>query len=170
MNPLQNDAALRALLQRVANRDTNALEELYRLTAPRLLGVAMRETGNREHAEDVLQDLYVRLWNNAGGYQAALSPPMAWLGLIVRSRAIDFLRRRSTAADPPQPPQDAAPIPERSRRDRPRLERSRTQFLPGIHRERGRLIPIQVYRRFGPRVGCASLAAWLLLKMGLRTN
>lgn len=95
MNPPQDDQRLRLLLQRISDRDTAALEELYRLTASRLLGVAIRVTGNREHAEDVLQDVFVSLWNTAGDYRAALSPPMAWMGLIVRSRAIDFLRRRA---------------------------------------------------------------------------
>lgn len=96
MNQPHDDQRLRVLLQRISERDATALEALYRLTAPRLLGVALRVTGNREHAEDVLQDAFVSLWNTAGDYRAALSPPMAWLGLIVRSRAIDFLRRRTS--------------------------------------------------------------------------
>ena len=49
----------------------------------------------REWAEDVLQEAFLTVWRVAGDYRASLSPPMAWLGLIVRSRALDLLRRRS---------------------------------------------------------------------------
>jgi RNA polymerase sigma factor (sigma-70 family) len=35
------------------------------------------------------------VWRTAGDYRASLSPPMAWLGLIVRSRSLDSLRRRA---------------------------------------------------------------------------
>src|SRR5947199_49792 len=55
----------------------------------------MRMVGNREWAEDVLQDAYLQVWRIADTYRASLSPPLAWLGVVVRSRALDFLRRRS---------------------------------------------------------------------------
>ena len=73
-----------------------AFRELYELTAPRLYGLALRVLGNREWAEDVLQDAFLNIWKVAGSYSASLSPPMAWLGLVVRSRALDFLRRRGS--------------------------------------------------------------------------
>jgi RNA polymerase sigma-70 factor (ECF subfamily) len=56
----------------------------------------VRVVGNREWAEDVLQESFMSIWRSAGDYRASLSPPMAWLGLIVRSRGLDFLRRRTT--------------------------------------------------------------------------
>ena len=49
----------------------------------------------RERAEDVLQEAFLTIWRSAGDYRASLSPPMAWMGLIVRSRGLDALRRRS---------------------------------------------------------------------------
>jgi len=52
--------------------------------------------GKREWAEDVLQEAFLTIWRIAGDYKASLSPPMAWLGLIVRSRGLDFLRRRAS--------------------------------------------------------------------------
>jgi RNA polymerase sigma-70 factor (ECF subfamily) len=71
-----------------------AFRRLYDLTSSKMYGVALRVVGNREWAEDVLQDAYVYVWRAADGYRATLSPPLAWLGVIVRSRALDFLRRR----------------------------------------------------------------------------
>ncbi|HEY1104422.1 MAG TPA: sigma-70 family RNA polymerase sigma factor [Burkholderiaceae bacterium] len=73
-----------------------ALRQLYDITSSKLYGVALRVVGNREWAEDVLQDAYLNIWRIAGDYRAALSPPMAWMGVIVRSRALDFLRRRGS--------------------------------------------------------------------------
>lgn len=94
-----SDHQLTALLLRIAPRDADAalaLRELYDLTAKRLYGVALRVLNNREWAEDALQDAYLNIWRIAGDYRAVLSPPMAWLGVIVRSRSLDFLRRRQT--------------------------------------------------------------------------
>lgn len=88
------DHTLIALLDRIARRDEAALRQLYDLTSGRLMGVSMRIVGKTEWAEDCLQDTFVQVWRTAGDYRATLSPPMAWLGLIARSRSLDFLRRR----------------------------------------------------------------------------
>ncbi len=99
------DPQLIALLDRIAaragatgrHRDSEAaLRELYDLTSSRLYGVALRVTNNRDWAEDVLQEAYLNIWRIAGDYRSALSPPLAWMGVIVRSRALDFLRRRTS--------------------------------------------------------------------------
>lgn len=82
------------LLDRIAVQDEPALKQLYEHTSARLYGLALRILGNKEWAEDVLQDSFIGIWRNAGSYRASLSPPMAWLGMIVRGRALDFLRRR----------------------------------------------------------------------------
>lgn len=89
------DSQLLALLDRVALSDEKALRELYELTSSKLYGVAVRVVTNREWAEDVLQEAFITIWRIAGDYKATLSPPMAWLGLVVRSRGLDFLRRRA---------------------------------------------------------------------------
>ncbi|MDB5964631.1 MAG: polymerase subunit sigma-24 [Polaromonas sp.] len=96
MNTESTDKHLIALLDRVALADEPALRELYDLTSSRLYGVAVRVVTNREWAEDVLQEAFVNIWRIAGDYKASLSPPMAWMGLVVRSRGLDFLRRRAS--------------------------------------------------------------------------
>lgn len=88
------DSELMSLLERVATRDEAALKHLYDQTASRLYGLALRIVGNREWAEDVLQEGFLGIWRNAGSYRDSLSPPLAWMGMVVRSRALDFLRRR----------------------------------------------------------------------------
>ena len=106
MQPMAHDLQdlqLIALIDRIAARQgapggtrdgEAALRELYDLTSSKLYGVALRVAGNRDWAEDVVQEAYLNIWRIAGEYRASLSPPMAWMGVIVRSRALDFLRRR----------------------------------------------------------------------------
>jgi RNA polymerase sigma factor (sigma-70 family) len=98
------DYLLMALLDRIASGDQAALKALYEATSRKLYAVAMRVVSNTDHAEDVLQEAYLQVWRNAKDYRATLSPPMAWLGLIVRSRGLDLLRRhkaeKSLSAQP----------------------------------------------------------------------
>ena len=108
-----NDPQLIALLDRVAapmlplREREQAFQALYDLTCSKAYGLAVRVVGNREWAEDVLQEAYLQVWRIAGTYRASLSPPLAWLGVVVRSRALDFLRRRtSERADVHQPLDD----------------------------------------------------------------
>ncbi|MCZ2498299.1 sigma-70 family RNA polymerase sigma factor [Xylophilus sp. Kf1] len=95
----RTDQHLMDLMLRIAAQDAysaKALRELYDLTSARMFGLALRVTGNREWAEDALQEAYLNIWRIAGDYRAGLSPPMAWMGVIVRSRSLDFLRRRNS--------------------------------------------------------------------------
>ena len=90
------DSDLMNLIDRIAAQDDTALKALYDSTAPRLFGLALRVVRHRDTAEDVLQEAFVSIWRGAGNYRASLSPPMAWMGLIVRSRALDALRKRAS--------------------------------------------------------------------------
>ncbi len=90
-----SDQALVDLLDRVAARDESALKQLYEHSASKLYGLAVRVVANPAWAEDVLQEAFMTIWRVAGDYRASLSPPMAWMCLIVRSRALDLLRRRA---------------------------------------------------------------------------
>ena len=95
MSTESNDELLIALLERIAQQDDAALKVLYRQCAPKLYGLALRVVSNRDWAEDVLQEAFLSIWRSAADYRASLSPPMAWLGLIVRSRGLDMLRKRT---------------------------------------------------------------------------
>lgn len=90
------DEQLMTWLEGIAQQDANALRQLYDATSRKLFAIAMRVVGNVEHAEDVLQESFLTIWRVAGDYRAPLSPPMVWLGVIVRSRGLDFLRRRAS--------------------------------------------------------------------------
>ncbi len=81
------------LLARSALRDQRAFAELYRCAAAKLFAVALRITRRRDWAEEVLQESFVNIWNNATAYSPAKSAPMTWMTAIVRNRALDWLRR-----------------------------------------------------------------------------
>lgn len=90
--PPRDNEHLARLLARTAARDHAAFRELYELTSAHLFGVALRILHRNERAEEVLQDAYVNVWNQAGSYAAGLSAPMTWLSSVVRNKALDRLR------------------------------------------------------------------------------
>ena len=96
MVPSQTDrsARLAHLLARTALSDQAAFEELYRLAAPHLYGVALRILREPALAEDLLQEAFVNVWHRAGSYDAAKAKPQTWLTSIVRNRCLDHIRRR----------------------------------------------------------------------------
>jgi RNA polymerase sigma-70 factor (ECF subfamily) len=83
-----------AVVRQIAERRPEALGELYDRYGSLLLGLAYRILGNRTDAEEVLQDVFLHVWNQAERYDAARSSVSTWLVLIGRSRAIDRLRSR----------------------------------------------------------------------------
>jgi len=83
-----------ALVKLVAERRQEALAELYDRYAPTLLALARRVLDNHADAEEVLQEVFVQVWNRGERYDPARSSVSTWLVLIARSRAIDRLRSR----------------------------------------------------------------------------
>jgi len=81
------------LLQRVALQDHASFKQLYDLTSNHLYGVAMRFVRQRELADEILQDAFINVWQQAGSYGATLSTPMTWLISIVRNKSLDRLRK-----------------------------------------------------------------------------
>ncbi|WP_267425921.1 sigma-70 family RNA polymerase sigma factor [Methylobacterium sp. GC_Met_2] len=99
---MADDALLQRLLAGIARGEPERLAELYDLTSPKLYGLILRIQRDRNLAEDVLQDVYIRVWQAAGSYRSNVGTPLAWLVTIARNRAIDSVRRRSEVqgADP----------------------------------------------------------------------
>jgi len=92
-------ARLMALLVRVASRDGSALRDLYDRTSAKLFGICMRICGERQGAEDVLQEVYIAVWNRAAGYDPERSSPITWLATMARNRAIDWRRSNRKAEE-----------------------------------------------------------------------
>lgn len=79
----------------VAKGDRDALRRVYAMTSAKLFGICFRICGERTSAEDVLQTVYVKVWDRAGQFDPSLASPITWLGTIARNAAIDW--RRSAA-------------------------------------------------------------------------
>lgn len=85
------------VLQSIAGGDRAALALLYRRTSAKLHGICMRLLGSDAEAEDVLQEVYVTVWQKADRYDAAKASPITWLAVLARNKAIDRLRVRRLA-------------------------------------------------------------------------
>jgi RNA polymerase sigma-70 factor (ECF subfamily) len=87
---------LAALLARAGLGDRAAFATLYERSSAHLLAVVLRINRDRGQAEDILQEVYVKVWAAAQSFDAAQSQPLTWLTSIARNRAIDSLRRLQT--------------------------------------------------------------------------
>lgn len=85
------------LVSRVAGGDGRALAELYDRYSPLLLACARRVLGRQSDAEEVLQEVFLQVWNLAGRYEPGRSSVSTWLVLLTRSRSIDRLRSERSA-------------------------------------------------------------------------
>ncbi len=93
-------ARVTGALTAVARGERSALTELYTLTSAKLFGICLRICHDREDAEDVLQAVYVKVWQRAERFDPARASPITWLAAIARNSAIDRLRARARPAEP----------------------------------------------------------------------
>ncbi len=117
---------LAQLLARSGLGDRAAFARLYEQTAGHLLAVVLRIQRDRALAEDLLQEVYVKVWKAAAGFDAARAQPLTWLTSIARNRAIDSLRRQAT-----QPQLDRATAPDADGDDGPDRVESTPSDDPG---------------------------------------
>jgi RNA polymerase sigma factor (sigma-70 family) len=89
------DSEIGALLTAAAGGNREAFRRLYDRTAPKLLGVILRMRQDRGAAEEILQEVFLRIWQNAARYTPEAGSAMGWLIAIARHRTIDELRRRT---------------------------------------------------------------------------
>ncbi|MBU2992953.1 sigma-70 family RNA polymerase sigma factor [Octadecabacter sp. 1_MG-2023] len=103
------------MILRVALQDRKAFEALYSATSAKLFGIILRVLKDRAAAEDVLQDVYLRLWQGgAGTFTSGTASPISWLATVARNRAIDRLRQLKPSRPLSDAPEiaDAKPGPE----------------------------------------------------------
>lgn len=84
-------------------RDEDSLAELYDDTIAKVYGLALKITRRHDLAEEVVEDTYMQVWQEAAKYNAERGPIIAWLMIICRSRAIDALRRLDQAESHAEP-------------------------------------------------------------------
>lgn len=82
-------------LERVAKGDKEAFRAVYAATSLKLCGIVVRILGHRDLADEILQKVYIRVWQRAGEFNPATNSPITWLATIARNRALDEVRRKS---------------------------------------------------------------------------
>jgi len=103
------------LIRRVARRDANAFEALYRRYARSVFGLALRRLGDRMNAEDAVQETFAAIWRSARTYKPERGPGAPWLYAVARNAVVDRSRGRSEppgegpeiASDDPSPAERA---------------------------------------------------------------
>ncbi|WP_170002967.1 sigma-70 family RNA polymerase sigma factor [Pseudopontixanthobacter vadosimaris] len=102
MSALADQTQLTNDLSAVAAGDIAGLRRVYEASARDLFNICFRVVQNRDAAEDVLQDVYIKVWHRAAGFDPARGSAMAWLSMVARNSAIDWYRaqnRRTTVSD-----------------------------------------------------------------------
>lgn len=88
------EGELIALLVLVAGQDRAAFRSLYEKTAGILLRAARRILGDRQLAEDAVQDTFLRIWRRAATFDPERGGAKAWMGRIVRNASFDRLPKQ----------------------------------------------------------------------------
>jgi RNA polymerase sigma-70 factor (ECF subfamily) len=109
----QNSASDEALLVLYANGDSDAARELAQRLVPRILGYASRTLADRAEAEDIAQEVMLRLWRAAPDWRSGEAQVSTWAYRVAANLCTDRLRarkrRRAEALDSVAEPQDDAP-------------------------------------------------------------
>jgi RNA polymerase sigma-70 factor (ECF subfamily) len=109
--PLSNAEMARLLKAVATDRSVDAFETLFRFYAPRVRSFMAMKTGDRQIAEELMQETMVSVWNKAGQFDPERGNVSAWIFTIARNIRIDFYRRRRPAFDPQDPAFVADDIP-----------------------------------------------------------
>jgi RNA polymerase sigma-70 factor (ECF subfamily) len=91
------------LMAGVARGDQAAFERLYVASRAKLYGVVLRILRRTDLAEEVIQETYLKVWNNAGSFDPKVATPITWMVAIARNRALDVVRRKSEVSIEDEP-------------------------------------------------------------------
>jgi RNA polymerase sigma-70 factor (ECF subfamily) len=86
------------LMARIQAHDEVALATMYRRHTPILRTVISRVVHNESDVDDLLQEVFLEMWNRAKSYDEAKGKVLGWLVTLARRRAIDRIRRRQAYA------------------------------------------------------------------------
>ncbi|HSR33392.1 MAG TPA: sigma-70 family RNA polymerase sigma factor [Anaerolineae bacterium] len=84
------------LIQLIIHARVEALSELYDRYGRMVFSLALNSVGDSATAEEITQDVFLRVWQRARQYHSDRAKVSTWLTSITRHRAIDELRRRGS--------------------------------------------------------------------------
>ena len=88
---------LRRLVARIAEQDQNAFDELVRRTAGFVTARCAAVVRNRNLTDDAVQRVFVKVWQQAGRFDAERGSVIAWLSVISRNTSVDLVRTEERA-------------------------------------------------------------------------
>jgi RNA polymerase sigma-70 factor (ECF subfamily) len=88
------DASEEDLMKRIQARDEEALEILIKRYNAMLRSIVGRMIANDQDVTDVIEDVFIGVWNQASNFDNSKGKPMGWIITMARRRAIDRVRRR----------------------------------------------------------------------------
>jgi len=100
---MSTPAELVQLLNAVSRGDRVAFEQLYTATRAKLYGVVLRILRRHDLADEVIQEVYLKIWSGAGQFNPGLASPITWMVTIARNRAIDLVRKRAEVSIEEEP-------------------------------------------------------------------
>ena len=86
---------LEQLISKFQEKDVKSFEKLYEMYSDSMFGVIYNIVRNKEEAEEVLQDVFVKAWNSSSNYTSKKGRFFTWLLNIARNAAIDKIRSKS---------------------------------------------------------------------------
>ncbi|WP_340588695.1 RNA polymerase sigma factor [Erythrobacter alti] len=84
---------LEQALREVADGKRQSLRLVYDLTSSKLLAVILQIVRDRDVAEDVLQNVFLKVWQRSGSFDRSRASPITWLCTVARNSAIDAVRK-----------------------------------------------------------------------------
>ncbi len=93
---IYDEASLVALLKK---RDRPAFEHMYRRYSSALLGILLKAVENEEIANDLLQEVFIKIWKNIDAYLPERGRLYTWMLNIARNTGIDYLRSKQSKQD-----------------------------------------------------------------------
>src|SRR6266705_843367 len=86
------------LMQAIQGEDADALSQLYDRYNGILKALILRVIHNEAEADDLLQEIFMEIWNQARNFSAQKGKPLGWMVTLARRRAIDGLRKKQAYA------------------------------------------------------------------------
>lgn len=125
---MSSTLALEGLIAAAAAGDHTSFRELYRVVAGRLYAVIVHICRDRRLAEDILQDVFLRIWRGSDRFDAERGAPLAWMSAVARNAALDACRKRART---PEPAGDFDEMVERGEIEPPYAVPAGLSTLPG---------------------------------------
>jgi RNA polymerase sigma factor (sigma-70 family) len=91
---ISSSARLAIHITALASGNRDALKQIYDETSNRLFAICLRITGDSDAAQDVLQEVYVKLLTRSSAFDPDQGAAMGWLMQIARNASIDWVRAR----------------------------------------------------------------------------